>query len=83
DPAHLDSDLDDYHESPVEQFGGLSRMVNRNDACVVRVLISGRTVVDAGEPTPLLGSERTGSFLRVGQKVAPQVAEKTPLVSTT
>ncbi|MGA8847987.1 MAG: amidohydrolase family protein, partial [Nocardioides sp.] len=24
DPAHLDSDLDDYHESPVEQFGGLS-----------------------------------------------------------
>jgi N-acyl-D-aspartate/D-glutamate deacylase len=78
DPAHLDSDLDDYHESPVEQFGGLSRMVNRNDACVRRVLISGRTVVESGEPTPLLGAERTGSFLRVGQKVAPHVAAKTP-----
>jgi N-acyl-D-aspartate/D-glutamate deacylase len=74
DPTRLDSDLDDYHESPVEQFGGLSRMVNRNDACVSRVLVSGRTVVDAGEPTPLLGTERTGSFLRVGQKVAPPVA---------
>ncbi len=83
DPAHLDADLDDYQENPVEQFGGLSRMVNRNDACVSHVLISGRTVVEAGVPTPLLGTERTGSFLRVGQLVAPQVAEKTPLVSAT
>lgn len=70
DPAALDDRLDDYHESPVEQFGGLSRMVNRNDACVSRVLISGRTVVADGVPTTLLGTERTGSFLRVGQKVA-------------
>ena len=81
DPAHLDSDLDDYHENPVEQFGGLSRMVNRNDACVTRVLICGRTVVESGEPTPLLGTERTGSFLRVGQKVAPYAAA--PLPATT
>ena len=76
DPAHLDSDLDDYHESPVEQFGGLSRMVNRNDACVSRVMISGRTVVESGEPTALLGAERTGSFLRVGQRVAPRPAPR-------
>lgn len=72
DPAALDDRLDDYHESPVEQFGGLSRVVNRNDECVTRVLISGRTVVADGVPTPLLGTERAGSFLRVGQKVAPR-----------
>ena len=76
DPEHLDSDLDDYHESPVEQFGGLSRMVNRNDACVRRVLISGRTVVADGVPTAVLGAERTGSFLRVGQKVGPRPAAR-------
>ena len=81
DPAHLDSDVDDYHESPVEQYGGLSRMVNRNDALVTRVLISGRTVVESGEPTPLLGTERTGSFLRVGQKVAPRLAAPVPPVA--
>ena len=76
DPAALDDRLDDYHESPVEQFGGLSRMVNRNDAAVSRVLISGRTVVQDGVPTGLLGTERTGSFLRVGQKVAPRTGTR-------
>ena len=33
DPAHLDDSLDDYAEE-VEQYGGLSRMVNRNDDTV-------------------------------------------------
>ncbi len=80
DPERLDSDLDDYHESPVEQYGGLSRMVNRNDATVSRVLISGRTVVLDGEPTELLGTERTGSFLRVGQRVAPYQPSPVPSV---
>ncbi|CAI9419456.1 N-acyl-D-amino-acid deacylase family protein [Nocardioides sp. T2.26MG-1] len=67
DPAHLDDDLESYHESPVEQYGGLSRMVNRNDAAVPAVFIAGRRVVADGEPTPLLGRERTGSFLRAEQ----------------
>jgi N-acyl-D-aspartate/D-glutamate deacylase len=74
DPAHLDASLDSYHESPVAQFGNLSRMVNRNDAAVSAVLISGRVVVEAGQPTPLLGTERTGSFLRVGQVVPAQTS---------
>jgi len=67
DPAHLDSKLDDYAEHPVEQYGGLSRMVNRNNDAVELVLIGGRAVVRNGEPTSTLGAERTGSFLRVGR----------------
>ena len=31
DPERLDESLDDYAEEQVEQYGGLSRMVNRND----------------------------------------------------
>ena len=75
DPDHLDASLDAYHEHPVAQFGNLSRMVNRNDAAVAAVLIAGRTVVEAGEPTPVLGTERTGSFLRVGRTVPAPAAK--------
>jgi N-acyl-D-aspartate/D-glutamate deacylase len=71
DPERLDESLDSYHESPVEQFGGLSRMVNRNDATVKAVLVGGRTVFVDGQPTALLGKERTGRFLRAGQPMDP------------
>jgi N-acyl-D-aspartate/D-glutamate deacylase len=64
DPERLDAALEEYHEEPVAQFGGLSRMVNRNDATVSAVFIGGRRVVADGRPTPLLGTERTGQFLR-------------------
>ena len=67
DPERLDASLEEYHESPVEQYGGLSRMVNRNDAAVPAVFIGGRRVVTDGVPAPLLGRERTGSFLRAEQ----------------
>ncbi|KDF02206.1 hypothetical protein Y900_025555 [Mycolicibacterium aromaticivorans JS19b1 = JCM 16368] len=69
-PKRLDSQLDDYAEHPVEQYDGLPRMVNRNNDAVDLVLIGGRAVVRDGEPTPVLGSERTGSFLRVGRATA-------------
>jgi N-acyl-D-aspartate/D-glutamate deacylase len=76
DPAHLDDSLESYHESPVEQFGGLSRMVNRNDATVPAVFIAGRRVVADGEPTEVVGQERTGQFLRAEQgSVAVPVVE--------
>lgn len=68
DPAHLDERLDAYAESPVPQYAGLPRMVNRNDAAVDLVLVGGRTVVRHGAPTSSLGTERTGSFLRAGQR---------------
>ncbi|MGY4709357.1 N-acyl-D-amino-acid deacylase family protein [Mycolicibacterium sp. CBM1] len=67
EPDHLDSRLDDYAEEPVAQYAGLPRMVNRNDDAVDLVLIGGRAVVRHGVPTAVLGSQRTGSFLRVGQ----------------
>ncbi|KUH68919.1 hypothetical protein AU184_08500 [Mycolicibacterium novocastrense] len=74
DPAHLDESLDAYAEETVDQYGGLSRMVNRNDDAVTAVLVAGRTVVRDGVPTELVGTVRTGSFLRAGQTI-PAPAE--------
>jgi N-acyl-D-aspartate/D-glutamate deacylase len=71
DPTHLDESLDAYVEEPVEQYDGLRRMVNRNDNTVVAVLVGGRTVFRKGVPSDLVGTVRTGSFLRAGRKVAP------------
>lgn len=76
DPERLDDALEGYHEAPVEQYGGLSRMVNRNDAAVPAVFISGHRVVTDGEPAPLLGRERVGQFLRA-ERPGPPVAAST------
>lgn len=74
DPERLDASLESYHESPVEQYGNLSRMVNRNDAAVPAVFIAGRRVVENGEPTEIVGRERTGQFLRADQDSRATVA---------
>lgn len=74
DPAHLDESLSAYAEESVEQYGGLSRMVNRNDDTVTAVLVGGRTVFGKGVPTDLVGKVRTGSFLRAGRKIAAPAA---------
>ncbi len=68
DPAHLDDSLTEYAESPVAQYDGLSRMVNRNDATVPLVMVGGRPVWRDGQPTEVLGRERTGQFLRAAEK---------------
>ncbi len=68
DPQHLDASLEEYAESPVPQYANLPRMVNRNDDAVELVLIGGRAVVRHGCPTEVLGVEKTGSFLRAGQR---------------
>jgi N-acyl-D-aspartate/D-glutamate deacylase len=79
DPERLDDTLEEYAESPVEQYAGLSRMVNRNDATVPHVFVGGREVWRAGAPTEILGRERTGSFLRVGERAAaPSVSSSSP-----
>ena len=79
DPTHLDDSLSDYAEERVEQYGGLSRMVNRNDDTVAAVLVGGRTVFRKGVPTELVGHVRTGSFLRAGRKTpAPRVPVAVP-----
>ena len=52
----------------VDQYGGLSRMVNRNDDAVAAVFVGGCSVFLNGEPTAVLGSQRTGSFLRANTR---------------
>lgn len=74
DPAHLDESLHGYTEEKVEQYGGLSRMVNRNDDTVTAVLVGGRTVFLNGQPTEVLGTQRTGSFLRANTATAATAA---------
>jgi N-acyl-D-aspartate/D-glutamate deacylase len=67
DPERLDSSLEAYHEATVDTYDGLSRMVNRNDATVTAVFVGGQPVFLDGQPTDVLGRERTGVFLRAGR----------------
>jgi N-acyl-D-aspartate/D-glutamate deacylase len=76
DPERLDESLEAYAEEPVSQYGGLSRMVNRNNDTVTAVFVGGETVVLNGEPTNLVGSTRTGQFLRFGQQAPALQAQK-------
>ncbi|WP_078322666.1 N-acyl-D-amino-acid deacylase family protein [Mycobacteroides chelonae] len=81
DPARLDGSLTEYAEQSVAAYGGLSRMVNRNDETVCSVLVGGHSVVVDGKPTEILGKERTGVFLRAGQKARSASAGHVPAVS--
>ncbi|GBE67132.1 hypothetical protein MFM001_35940 [Mycobacterium sp. MFM001] len=75
DPARLDSALDEYAEAKIEQFDGMSRMVNRNDDTVNAVFVGGQAVFLDGAPTAVLGKQRTGSFLRAKTAAAPTKGE--------
>ncbi len=75
DPERLDATLDDYAEERVDQYGGLSRMVNRNDDTVTAVFVGGEAVFLDGELTPVVGAQRTGRFLRAAHK-APALATR-------
>lgn len=79
DPEKLDSTLDDYAEDEVDHYGGLSRMVNRNDDTVAAVSVGGRAVFLDGGPTDVVGRERTGRFLRAEHR--PPAPEETELSS--
>ena len=81
DPARLDGSLTEYAEQSVAAYGGLSRMVNRNDETVCSVLVGGHGVVVDGKPTEILGKERTGVFLRAGQKARSASAGHVPAAS--
>ncbi|MBJ7339197.1 amidohydrolase family protein [Mycolicibacterium sp.] len=67
-PERLDERLDAYAEDVVAQYGGLSRMVNRNTETVKAVLVGGRAVFLDGEATELVGRRRTGRFLRAAHE---------------
>ncbi|MDT5080529.1 MAG: hypothetical protein QOJ80_5166 [Mycobacterium sp.] len=81
DPARLDERLDEYAEEAVAQYGGLSRMVNRNDATVTAVLVGGRAVFLDGVATELVGRQRTGRFLRAAHKAPALPTQKGELTS--
>jgi N-acyl-D-aspartate/D-glutamate deacylase len=81
DPHFLDDSLDAYAEETVDHYGGLSRMVNRNDDTVTAVLVGGRTVFADGELTDLVGRRRTGRFLRAAHNAPAPSAEKGELSS--
>jgi N-acyl-D-aspartate/D-glutamate deacylase len=67
DPAGLDLDVDRYETAPVAVFGGLERMVNRNDRAVTATFVAGNRVFGAGEFPSQFGKRRTGRFLRAGE----------------
>ncbi|BBX00168.1 hypothetical protein BST36_20260 [Mycolicibacterium moriokaense] len=67
DPEHLDDSVNGYHEESVPFYGGLSRMVNRNDATVVATAVNGKVVFRDGEFCEGYGTTvKSGQFLRVG-----------------
>ena len=81
DPARLDDSLDAYAEERVDQYGGLSRMVNRNDETVTAVFVGGRAVFLDGGATDLVGRQRTGRFLRAAHRSPALPTEKDELTS--
>jgi N-acyl-D-aspartate/D-glutamate deacylase len=71
DPARLDSSVDGYHEAEVPFYGGLSRMVNRNDDTVVATAVNGVVVYRSGEFCEGYGTTvKAGRFLRAGATAA-------------
>jgi N-acyl-D-aspartate/D-glutamate deacylase len=79
DPAGLDESVDGYHEEKVPFYGGLSRMVNRNDAAVVATGVNGTVVFREGQFREGYGTTvKSGRFLRAaGSFDAPLVRGKT------
>ena len=73
DPSGLTDEVTAYREETMPEFGGLSRMVNRNDRAVTATLVAGRIVYRDGVFAPWFGvSERAGSFLRAGVPSTPR-----------
>jgi N-acyl-D-aspartate/D-glutamate deacylase len=67
DPAGLDDAVDGYHEAKVPFYGGLSRMVNRNDAAVVATGVGGAIVFRDGQFREGYGKTvKSGRYLRAG-----------------
>jgi N-acyl-D-aspartate/D-glutamate deacylase len=67
DPAGLDDSVNAYHEETVPFYGGLSRMVNRNDAAVVATGVNGAVVYRNGQFCEGYGTTvKSGRFLPAG-----------------
>ncbi|HJT90372.1 MAG TPA: amidohydrolase family protein, partial [Mycobacterium sp.] len=74
DPAGLDASVDSYHEEVVPFYGGLSRMVNRNDAAVIATGVNGTVVYRNGRFCEGYGTTvKSGRFLRANADQAAKV----------
>jgi N-acyl-D-aspartate/D-glutamate deacylase len=68
DPVGLDDSVNAYHEEVVPFYGGLSRMVNRNDAAVVATAVNGAIVFRDGAFRDGYGTTaKSGRFLRANE----------------
>jgi N-acyl-D-glutamate deacylase len=73
DPSGLDGESLEYHEEAMDEFGGIRRMVNRNDRAVAATIIGGHVVWSDGQFAEGYGSEfAAGRFLPSGEAVAPR-----------
>lgn len=69
DPAGLDESVDGYHEEAVPFYGGLRRMVNRNDNAVVATGVGGAVVFSGGQFRDGYGQTlKSGRYLRAGER---------------
>ncbi len=74
DPAGLNDAVDGYHEEEVPFYGGLRRMVNRNDDAVVATGVGGAVVFRRGRFRQGYGQTvRSGRYLRAGARSAAAV----------
>jgi N-acyl-D-aspartate/D-glutamate deacylase len=75
DPAGLDESVDGYHEAKVPFYGGLSRMVNRNDAAVVATGVGGTVVYRNGQFREGYGTTvKSGRFIGADGQSAKALA---------
>ncbi|MDT5070545.1 MAG: hypothetical protein QOK02_6700, partial [Mycobacterium sp.] len=72
-PDGLDASVDGYHEEKVPFYGGLSRMVNRNDAAVAATGVGGTVVYRDGTFREGYGTTvKSGHFLRADTRNSPK-----------
>ena len=77
DPAGLNDSVDGYHEEEVPFYGGLRRMVNRNDDAVVATGVNGAVVFEKGQFRDGYGQTvKSGSYLRARERYAALSALK-------
>ena len=78
DPSGLNDAVDGYHEEAVPFYGGLRRMVNRNDDAVIATGVNGTVVFRKGQFREGYGQTvKSGRYLRAGvrHRSRPQPAE--------
>ncbi len=62
-----DNSVEEIHERPVKEFGGIVRLVRRNDKAVKAVLINGKSVFEKGRFNRDVGKKRGyGRFIAAG-----------------